>query len=81
MKPRIQEIGDKNLIGVKVVEIREAQGIKQKDLLTKLQVLGMDISATALSMLEGQHRSVKDIELQKIAKALGIKICDLVDDM
>jgi transcriptional regulator with XRE-family HTH domain len=54
MKPRKDLPGNKNIIGEKVVAIRKAKGMKQKDFLAKLQTLGMDISATSLSRLEGQ---------------------------
>jgi len=72
MKPRSVPKGDKNIIGTKVLKIRTERKIKQKDFLAQLQVLGMDISATSLSRLEGQHRLVQDTEVVILAKALGI---------
>jgi transcriptional regulator with XRE-family HTH domain len=78
MKPRQQPIGDKNIIGSKVAAIRKERQIKQKDFLARLQTLGMDISATSLSRLEGQHRLVQDYELVIIAKALEISIDNLL---
>lgn len=70
--------GDKNIIGVKVVAIRKAKKIKQKDFLAKLQTLGMDVSATSLSRLEGQYRLVQDYEVVIIAKALDITVEELL---
>jgi len=78
IKPRIQEIGKKNIIGAKIVEIREEQDMKQKELLTRLQVLGMDISATSLSRLEGQHRLAQDYEVAIVAQALKVDIRELL---
>ena len=78
MKPRKDLPGDKNIIGAKVVAIRKAKHIKQKDFLSKLQTLGMDISATSLSRLEGQYRLVQDYEVVAIAEALDIPIEDLL---
>ncbi|MDL2215788.1 helix-turn-helix domain-containing protein [Ruminococcaceae bacterium OttesenSCG-928-N02] len=78
MKPRQQPPGDKNIIGAKVVAIRKERGIKQKEFLAQLQVLGMDISATSLSRLEGQYRLVQDYEVVIIAKALEIDVKELL---
>jgi transcriptional regulator with XRE-family HTH domain len=79
MKPRKDLPGDRNIIGSKVVAIRKAKGIKQKEFLAKLQTLGMDISATSLSRLEGQYRLVQDYEIVIIAKALNITVEELLN--
>lgn len=78
MKPRKDPPGDKNIIGKKVVAIRQKKNIKQKDFLAKLQTLGMDISATSLSRLEGQYRLVQDYEVVAIAKALDVSVEELL---
>lgn len=78
MKPRKDAPGSKNIIGSKVVSMRAAKGIKQKDFLAKLQTLGMDISATSLSRLEGQYRLVQDYEVVILAKALDISVSELL---
>lgn len=69
---RKQELGNKNIIGKKVSEIRKSNGLKQKDFLAKLQVTGIDLSASGLSKLEGQTRFVTDKELLAIADTLNI---------
>ncbi len=79
MKPRNSPPGNKNIIGTKVVVIRKAKKIKQKDFLAKLQTLGMDISATSLSRLEGQYRLVQDYEVVIVAKALDITVEELLN--
>jgi len=78
MKPRSNEPGTRNIVGCKVVEIRKKRGIKQKDFLAQLQVLGLDISATSLSRLEGQYRLVQDFEVVILAKTLGITTDELL---
>ncbi len=78
MKPRKYPLGDKNIIGIKVVAVRKERGIKQKDLLARLQTVGMDISATSLSRLEGQYRLVQDFEVVMVAKALDISVEELL---
>ena len=80
MKPRSNETGTKNIVGRMVVDIRKKHNIKQKDLLARLQILGMDISATSLSRLEGQHRLVQDFEVLILAKALGITTKELLGE-
>jgi len=62
------------------VAIRKEKGIKQKDFLAKLQTLGLDISPTSLSRLEGQYRLVQDYEVVAIAKALGISVGELLGE-
>jgi len=78
MKTRALDIGTKNIVGTKVAAIRACRNIKQKDFLARLQILGMDISPTALSRIEGQHRLVKDSEVLALAEALGITTDELL---
>ncbi|SFH31302.1 Helix-turn-helix [Desulfotomaculum arcticum] len=78
MKPRQNPPGNKNMIGAKVVALRKARNIKQKDFLAKLQTVGLDISPTSLSRLEGQYRLVQDYEIVAIAKALDISVEELL---
>ena len=78
MKPRSYSPGTKNIVGSKVLAMRLGRGIKQKDFLAQLQVLGLDISATSLSRLEGQYRLVQDFEVVVLAKVLGITTDELL---
>lgn len=74
IKPRKLELGNKNIIGARVTKARKAQGMKQIELLTKLQLKGIEMSTPALSLLEGQKRPVSDIELNAIADILGVSV-------
>ena len=74
MKPRKLELGDRNLIGKRVTEARMALGMKQVELLAKLQLAGIDMSIPALSLLEGQKRPVSDIELIALADILEVSV-------
>ena len=74
MKPRKLELGDRNIIGKRVTEARLSQGMKQVELLAKLQLAGIDISVPALSLLEGQKRPVSDIELNALADILNVSV-------
>ena len=78
MKPRYQEPGNQNIIGIRIVELRKEKGMKQKDLLAKLQLANLDISATSLSRLEGQYRHAYDYEVMAVAEALGVDELELL---
>jgi len=77
LKIRKNSYGDSNIVGKKVEELRTAKGIKQKDFISKMQTLGVDINPTSYSKLEGQHRIATDKELYVIAKILEISIDEL----
>ena len=74
MKTRKLALGDKNIVGARVTEARKRCGMKQIELLAKLQTMGVDISSPALSLLEGQKRPVTDIELRALAEALHVSV-------
>lgn len=77
LKVRKQEYGDCNMVGKNIERLRKEKGIKQKDFISKMQVLGCDINPTSYSKLEGQVRMTSDKELYVIAKILNVKIDDL----
>ena len=74
MKPRKLALGDRNLIGARVTQARNLRGMKQVELLARLQTAGVDISIPALSLLEGQKRPVSDIELNALADILEVSV-------
>lgn len=74
MKPRKLALGDRNIVGKRVTQARKDQGMKQVELLAKLQLAGIDISVSALSLLEGQKRPVSDIELSVLADSLNVSV-------
>lgn len=74
MKTRKLALGDRNIVGKRVTEARLRIGMKQVDLLAKLQTSGIDISIPALSLLEGQKRPVSDFELCALADALHVSV-------
>ena len=74
MKLRRLKLGSKNLVGARVTEARQMRGMKQVELLARLQTRGIDISIPALSLLEGQKRPVTDIELAALSDVLGVSV-------
>jgi len=80
MKIRKQTYGDKNLVGKNIESLRKERGIKQKDFIAQIQVMGCDMNPTSYSKLEGQIRSATDKELYVIAKILGVPIEELFNN-
>lgn len=78
MRIRKQPLGTRNIVGAKIEAKRKELGMKQIDLLTQLQIRGVELTASGLSKLEGQIRSVCDYELVVIADVLGVSINWLV---
>ncbi len=74
MRIRKQALGTRNIVGAKIEKKRKEMGLKQKDLLTQLQIKGIDLNASGLSKLEGQLRFVTDFELKAIAEVLGVTV-------
>lgn len=74
MKTRKLALGNRNIVGARVTEARLALGMKQVELLAKLQLAGVDMSIPALSLLEGQKRPVSDIELNALADILHVSV-------
>ena len=74
MRVRKQELGNRNIAGARVEQRRKLIGMKQKDLLTQLQVRGVDLNASGLSKLEGQIRSINDYELLALSEVLGVSV-------
>ena len=59
MKTRKLELGERNMVGQRVTKARLAKGMKQNELLAKLQTEGIEISTPALSLLEGVRVAVQ----------------------
>ena len=74
MNTRKLGLGNRNLVGRRVTEARRALGITQVQLLARLQVRGVDLSASGLSKLEGQVRYVTDFELLALADILSVSV-------
>lgn len=78
MKPRKAEYGTKNICGANVERLRKQLGMKQATLVSRMQLLGVDINPSSLSKLEGQIRIASDFELKAIAQILNVSMEELV---
>ena len=70
MKSRKQEYGNRNMVGRNIELLRKRKNISQKDFISKIQVMGIDINPTSYSKLEGQLRLATDKEIYVIVKIL-----------
>lgn len=80
MKTRKKAYGNSNIVGRNIERLRKERGIKQKNFISKLQVMGLDINPTSYSKLEGQLRIATDKEIYIISKVLGVPLEDLYQD-
>ena len=78
VKPRKAAYGTKNISGANIEKLRKERGMKQLELVAKMQLLGVDINPSSLSKLEGQSRIATDIELWAIAKIFAVSIDSLL---
>lgn len=81
MKIRKKPFGHVNVIGKNIERLRKEQNIKQKDFITQMQLLGVDINPTSYSKLEGQIRIASDKEVYASAKILHLEISELFKDI
>ncbi len=74
--------GTNNLCGKKVAEIRKSQGLSQRKLAVKMQLLGYDVDYFFIMRVENGERFVTDIDLVIFARALEVPLEALlsVDD-
>ena len=69
---RIIDGEKKNLIGANLKRIRTKSKISQQLLSTKLELMGVYVCRGSISRIEDFSRTVTDIELFAIAKALEV---------
>ena len=81
MKTRKQEYGNANMVGKNIERLRKERGIKQKDFIARIQVMGCDMNPTSYSKLEGQVRIATDKEIYVIAKLLNVRMEDLFESI
>ena len=79
MKTRKQEYGNANMVGKKIEKLRKEKGIKQKDFIAKIQIMGCDMNPTSYSKLEGQVRNATDKEIYVISKILDVAMEELFE--
>lgn len=77
----ISSVETRNIVGSRVRQARRAAKprITQRDLMARLQVLGMVIDQSGLSKIENGQRPVSDIEVVALAEALKVSVAWLLE--
>ena len=73
-----QANGRKNLLGIKMREIRKARGISQRQVADDLAELGLVVDKNAVQRMESGQRFITDIELITISNYLDIPVNELL---
>ncbi len=76
-----QANGRKNLLGIKMREVRRARGISQRQVADDLAELGLIVDKNAVQRMESGQRFITDIELLTIAKYLEIPVNELMESL
>ena len=72
--------GRNNLCGKTIALLRKEQGISQRVLADRMQLLGLDIDKNAVQRIEAGQRFVTDIELLLFSDYFGVPADRLLRD-
>ena len=70
-----------NIVGPIIRETRIKQGLSQKELVARCNLLGWDISRGTLAKIESKTRKLSDDEVLCLAKALKVETGSLFQDL
>ena len=76
---RIIDTVRKNMIGATLKRLRTEQNLSQQALSARLELQGVYVCRGSISRIEDYSRTVTDIELFALAKALGVQPQDLYE--
>ena len=68
-----------NVIGTRVRKLRKELNISQQELSNRLELMAIYICSGSISRIEDLSRTVTDIEMFGMAKALGVSVEELYD--
>ena len=74
---RIIEREKTNIVGTMVRYYRKERRMSQRQLSVKLELMGVYVCRGSISRIEDGSRTVTDIEIYALSKALGVSINDL----
>lgn len=77
-KPR-GPMGEKNLVGARLKALRVKEGLSQRDLAHRLQLIGMDMDKNVITRIETNKRYVTDLELRALAQIFRVSYAYLLD--
>ncbi len=71
--------GRKNLVGLKLIQLRESRGMSQRDLAKAFQLIGYDIDQNVITRIETGKRKVTDIDIWAITIVFSVTAAELFD--
>jgi transcriptional regulator with XRE-family HTH domain len=66
-----------NIFGAEIARFRTEQGLKQRELMAKLQAAGWDVSSETICKVEQGERTLTDVEFMFILKVLKKDLSDV----
>lgn len=75
-------LGDRNLVGENIIRIRAEKKMSQGELLSQIQLMGIDMNQAKLSRIEGKHIAI-DYTSEENEKWILYTVCDFssIDDI
>ena len=80
LMPKVRE-KRKNMVGLKLKELRELKGWSQRDLAKEFQLIGCDIDQNVITRTERGERKVSDKEILAITIVFGITTAELFENV
>lgn len=77
-KPRTKT-GEKNLIGLRLKDLRKEHHLSQRDLARQLQLAGIDMDKNIITRIETNKRYVTDLELKALTEIFHVTYDYLID--
>lgn len=77
-KPRTKT-GEKNLIGLRLKNLRKEHNLSQRDLARQLQLAGIDMDKNVITRIETNKRYVTDLELKALTEIFQVTYDYLID--
>ena len=77
-KPRTKT-GEKNLIGLRLKDLRKEHNLSQRDLARQLQLAGSDMDKNVITRIETNKRYVTDLELKVLTEIFQVTYDYLID--
>lgn len=77
-KPRTKT-GEKNLIGLRLKDLRKEHNLSQRDLARQLQLAGVDMDKNVITRIETNKRYVTDLELKALTEIFHVTYDYLID--
>lgn len=77
-KPRSTD-GSKNLIGERLILLRQQHHLSQSRLALMLQLAGYDVDKNVITRIENNKRFVTDIELKALSEVFNVSYQYLID--